>query len=293
MPGQQGAAGAAAVMAKPPLTEEILAGSDPAGQKAFSEEGLVGTERQQLQLLAHYAEMCDDFKQFQRITRAEGAARNTSDGAQLLLLSGPPGTGKTRHAITFAKALGLPLLVATPPSAAGQDRSSAAAWAAQVRREVRGRDCALFLDEIDHHINDEGSASALRQFLDGVCQPEGSRVLVVGTTNQLGKLPKDVLHRAEVVHFDKPEALHLKEMWTSHAQHLREAELHDLASASATARITGRDVRHCASLCERRAAISFLSLQGRQGYCHGAALANCPPPLAEDYLRCIISRADE
>merc|ERR1719195_1898624 len=195
------------------IVEELFPGCEPCGQQAFREDGLVGTEAQQLQLLAHYAELCEDFRVYQRTTRAEGAPREV-DGAQLLLLSGPPGTGKTRHAVTFAKALGLPLLVAKPPSGNG----SATGWAAQLRRELKGRDCAVFFDEIDQHVTEESFASTIRQFLDGVCQPSDSRVLLVGTTNRLDRIPKDVVHRAEVVNFDKPEALHLEAMWGSYAQ---------------------------------------------------------------------------
>jgi len=286
LPGGMTGAPAAPVAAVTTITEEIIPGSEAKGQKAFREDGLIGTEQQQLQLLAHYAELCEDFRLYQRTTRSEGAPRDV-DGAQLLLLSGPPGTGKTRHAVTFAKALGLPLLVATPPAGSG----SATGWAAQLRRELKGRDCAVFFDEIDQHVTEESFASTIRQFLDGVCQPSDSRVLLVGTTNRLDRLPKDVLHRAEVIHFDRPEAPHLETMWASYAQHLREPELRELGEASAKAGATGRDVRHCAALCERQAAIRFLNVQNRQGYCHGNALANCPSPALAEYVRCVKGRA--
>jgi len=274
-----------------PIVEELFSGCEPRGQQVFREDGLVGTEAQQLQLLAHYAELCEDFRHYQRTTRAEGAPRDT-DGAQLLLLSGPPGTGKTRHAVSFARALGLPLLTARPPCAMAAAGSSSATWAAQLRREVSGRDCAIFLDEIDQHVRDESFASSLRQFLDGVCQPTSSRVLVVGTTNRLELLPKDVVHRAEVVTFDRPEASHLAEMWAGHAHHLNVEELKQLGHASARAAATGRDVRHCASMCERRTAIAWLNAQGAQGYCHGAAMANCPGPTLDSYVQCIKDRAE-
>lgn len=274
------------MVAGPTITEEIIPGGEAMGQKAFKEDGLIGTETQQLQLLAHYAELCEDFRVYQRGTREEGAPREV-EGAQLLLLSGPPGTGKTRHAVTFAKALGLPLMVATPPAANG----SATGWAAQLRRELKGRDCAVFFDEIDQHVTEEAFASTIRQFLDGVCQPSDSRVLLVGTTNRLDRLPKDVVHRAEVIKFDRPEALHLEAMWASYAQQLREPDLQELGSASAKAGATGRDVRHCAALCERRTAIKYLNEQNRQGYCHGNALANCPAPTLAEYVRCVRGRA--
>jgi|ERR1711924_82086 len=45
----------------PSLTEEIFHGGEPRGERAFQEDGLVGTEPQQLALLAHYAELCKDF----------------------------------------------------------------------------------------------------------------------------------------------------------------------------------------------------------------------------------------
>ncbi|CAE8628933.1 unnamed protein product [Polarella glacialis] len=283
---------AAAQVQGPRITEEILPGGEARGQKAFREDGLVGTEAQQLQLLAHYAELCEDFRLYQRTTRQEGAALET-DGAQLLLLSGPPGTGKTRHAVTFARALGLPLLVAQPPLGTQGGPRSGSAWAAQLRREVQGRDCALFLDEIDQHVGDEGFASGLRQFLDGVCQPSGNKVLLVGTTNRIERLPQDVRHRAEVISFDLPERVHLAEMWNGYAKHLKAEDLQQLASVSANAGATGRDVRHCASLCEREAAIRFLNEQRGMGYCHGAALASCPGPRLEQYLRCVRGRSSE
>ena len=152
-------------------------------QLFIQEDGLVGTESQQLQLLAYYAELCEDFRHYQRMTREEGSALQ-ADGAQLLLLSGPPGTGKTRHAVSFARALGLPLLTMNPAQlgvGATSGSSLCSAWASSIRREIRGRDCILFLDEIDQFASDEGFCSGLRQFLDGVCQPSGrSKILNQG-----------------------------------------------------------------------------------------------------------------
>jgi len=68
--------------------------------------------------------------------------------------------------------------------------------------------------------------------LDGVCQPSGSKVLVVGTTNRIDRLPADVRHRAELVNFERPERLHLEAMWKSYAKHLNEEDLSHLAGAS-------------------------------------------------------------
>lgn len=266
------------------VTEEILPGQDPVGQKAFGEDGLIGTEAQQLQLLAYYAEFCEDFRRYQFATRAEGAARAT-DGAQLLLLSGAPGTGKTRHVVSFSRALGLPLLLANPT-----DQSGPSGFAARLRREVAGRDCVVFFDEIDRYSDDEAFASELRQFLDGVCQPSSGRVLLVGTTNKLKRLPRDVVHRAEVIRFEHPEAHHLAEMWHSHAAHLQEADLAQIAHKSAQAGLTGRDVRHCASWAERHTVIEHLNRESRLGYCHGAALSTCPGPVLGKYLQCVAQR---
>ena len=285
--------------ARPKMTEELLPGAEARGQRAFQEDGLVGTEGQQLQLLAYYAELCEDFRHYQRITREEGGPLQ-ADGAQLLLLNGPPGTGKTRHAVSFARALGLPLL-AMNPTQLGTNGQVSSAWASSIRQEISGRDCILFLDEIDQFAKDEAFASGLRQFLDGVCQPSGSKVLVVGTTNRIDRLPADVRHRAELVNFERPERLHLEAMWKSYAKHLNEEDLSHLAGASMLQKdswklnwfwdilrsfrstrqmdlgkvfvsslwgslgcpildpqATGRDVKHCASLCERETAIAYL-----------------------------------
>eukprot|EP00435_Cladocopium_sp_Y103_P005016 s3941_g1.t1 len=274
--------------ARPKMTEELLPGAEARGQRAFQEDGLVGTEGQQLQLLAYYAELCEDFRHYQRITREEGGPLQ-ADGAQLLLLNGPPGTGKTRHAVSFARALGLPLL-AMNPTQLGTNGQVSSAWASSIRQEISGRDCILFLDEIDQFAKDEAFASGLRQFLDGVCQPSGSKVLVVGTTNRIDRLPADVRHRAELVNFERPERLHLEAMWKSYAKHLNEEDLSHLAGASMQQKATGRDVKHCASLCERETAIAYLNEQQALGYCHGAALSNCPGPKVERYIRCVQSR---
>ncbi|CAJ1429098.1 unnamed protein product [Effrenium voratum] len=286
--GASAPSGAGASAFGPKVAEELLPGAEARGQRAFGEDGLVGTERQQLQLLAYYAELCEDFRQYQRQTREEGSGALDVDGAQLVLLSGPPGTGKTKHAVSFARALGLPLLAVNPASAGGARVPSS--WAPALRQEIRGRDCILFLDEIDQYAGDEGFASGLRQFLDGVCQPAGSRVLVLGTTNQLGRLPPDVRHRAEVVKFDRPEMTHLEAMWRVYAKHLKPEDLSKLSRISTEEKATGRDVKHCASLCERERAISYLNEQKALGYCHGAALSNCPGPNLEQYIRCIQAR---
>eukprot|EP00438_Fugacium_kawagutii_P031820 Skav208563 [mRNA] locus=scaffold177:29698:32683:+ [translate_table: standard] len=162
-PSVAGAGSAPSAAPRPRITEELLPGAEARGQRAFSDDGLVGTEAQQLQLLAHYAELCEDFRHFQRITREEGAPLQ-SDGAQLLLLHGPPGTGKTRHAVSFARALGLPLLAMNPTQlGGGHGVSVSSAWASSIRQEISGRDCILFLDEIDQFAKDEGFASGLRQ----------------------------------------------------------------------------------------------------------------------------------
>ena len=218
--GQSGGPSGPSANTKPKMTEELLPGAEAKGQRAFHEDGLVGTEGQQLQLLAYYAELCEDFRHYQRSTREDGAALQ-SEGAQLLLLQGPPGTGKTRHAVSFARALGLPLL-AMNPTQLGVNGEVSSGWASSIRHEIRGRDCILFLDEIDQFGKDEAFASGLRQFLDGVCQPSGSKVLVVGTSNRIDRLPADVLHRAELVNFERPEQLHLATMWKSYAKHLNE-----------------------------------------------------------------------
>ena len=223
------------------LTEELLPGAEAKGQHAFRDDGLVGTESQQLQLLAHYAELCDDFRRYQRTTREEGSS--DSDGAQLLLLSGPPGTGKTKHAVSFARALGLPLLTVNPQASSSSGQAHfTSGWASQVRQEVRGRDCILFLDEIDQYASHEAFASGLRQFLDGVCQPSASKVIVLGTTNCIDKLPRDVRHRAEVVSFVHPLREHLSTMWRTYAKHLDEEDLAKLAEMSSVAKASSCSV---------------------------------------------------
>ncbi|CAJ1410087.1 unnamed protein product [Effrenium voratum] len=69
--GASAPSGAGASAFGPKVAEELLPGAEARGQRAFGEDGLVGTERQQLQLLAYYAELCEDFRQYQRQTREE------------------------------------------------------------------------------------------------------------------------------------------------------------------------------------------------------------------------------
>jgi len=182
------------------------------------------------------------------------------------------------------------MLLASPSSASSPHSGR---WSAQLKREVDGRDCVVFFDEIDQHAGHDAFASELRQFLDGVCQPVASRVLLVGTTNCIEMLPEDVLHRAEVITFERPEAFHLAEMWRGFAQHLPESDISKLSASSEQGGLTGRDVRHCASWAERRTAIEFLNRNSGMGYGHGAALSSCPLPSTEHYARCIQQRSSD
>mmetsp|Transcript_2358 Transcript_2358/g.5406 ORF Transcript_2358/g.5406 Transcript_2358/m.5406 type:complete len:348 (-) Transcript_2358:56-1099(-) len=284
---QQGE-GASAKQRQPPY-REVLKVSQPLGAEAFRKDGCIGTQEQQLRMLGYYAFLTPDFERFQDTIRsAEACISEQGPAPQFLLFEGQPGTGKTKHAVAFAKAMGLALLYVTP------DVAQKPGWFNQVHADLeKRRDAVLFFDELDTFTtNSEKWCSQFRQFLDGVLSPSDARVIVLGTTNAPEKIAPDILHRSDRIGFDRPEAVHLKSMWQMYAQHLKDDEVQQLADSSSAGGLTGRDVRQCADFAERQTTISFLNRQGHGGgYAHGMALAGCPGPAADLYQQCIRRRS--
>lgn len=78
-----------------------------------------------------------------------------------------------------------------------------------------GDSSAISNINVDHRF-----PSQFRQFLDGTLKTHGSRVIVAATTNQIDKIPADLIHRGEVIRFGAPPETDLRELWAGHASHL-------------------------------------------------------------------------
>lgn len=162
-----------------------------------------------------------------------------------LILSGPPGCGKTEFAVAFLRELGLPFEVygcgGVNDSAIG---GSARHWSTgqpalpvDLIRRHRIANPAIILDEIEksgtgHHngnlldtllgMLEPGSA---RAFHDPYLQAgvNLSRIIWIGTCNDASKLPSPLRDRCRIVDFPLPAEEHLPALATSCLEQLRQS----------------------------------------------------------------------
>ena len=143
-----------------------------------------------------------------------------SDCETALLLSGPPGCGKTRFALALARSAGLPLLAgslgqwqAERDGHLGHTLAAMKAFFEKARRAP----CIVLVDELDsfgsrnnfpEHHRDYSSqvVNALLEHLDGAVSREG--VVVIGATNHPGRIDPAILRAGRLdrhIRIDLPD----------------------------------------------------------------------------------------
>ncbi|WP_412050354.1 ATP-binding protein [Hoeflea sp. Naph1] len=182
-------------------------GSEPAkGQKAKqSTKSSTGKDHLFLERLAGYG----DAQQWALDLKVDlGAFRNKevewSDLSSRLLLSGPPGTGKTTFAKALCNTLGVTLIATSVARwlEASNLGDVLAAMKATFEHANQSAPCILFIDEIDNIGSRGGSdrqyddywsslVNRVLELLDGAAKTEG--VIVVGATNRPEKIDPALL----------------------------------------------------------------------------------------------------
>lgn len=166
------------------------------------------------------------------------------------MLSGPPGCGKTEIAKSCAEAFGVPLWVVEPGHIHGHDSGDTASRLQKLAQQIKDKISVVVLfDEVDNLIsidNDDAVRSQFRQLVDGPTDYFADcNVLFIGTTNQLDRIQKDVVSRAEVIHMphqtQEDRANHIGHL----DNHLAEDQRYVLAKMSAQRHLSGRDHVKC------------------------------------------------
>lgn len=168
----------------------------------------------------------------------------------ILLLSGPPGTGKTAAAEALAMHLGKPIVSASYPDLESKYLGEGPKRIASFFESVRQKDALGFIDEADTMLGkrmevtqgSERAANAMTSQL--LIELEKHRGLIVFATNLLRNIDRAFRNRVIKVEVPLPDFDTRKKIWQKHFEILsefpfRDCNLNDLASIEG---ISGRTI---------------------------------------------------
>ena len=149
----------------------------------------------------------------QEFYQAEKLAKHGLDNRRKILLSGPPGTGKTMTAAVLAERTKLPFFAVQIDRLVTKYLGETSAKLRQIFSMIRERPGVYLFDEFDAIGTQRGSdndvgemrrvLNALLQFIEG----DDSSSLIVAATNSLSSLDIALFRRFDdVLHYSKPEA---------------------------------------------------------------------------------------
>ncbi|NQY13820.1 MAG: ATP-binding protein [Henriciella sp.] len=149
----------------------------------------------------------------QEFHQAEKLAKHGLDNRRKILLSGPPGTGKTMTAAVLAERTKLPFFAVQIDRLVTKYLGETSAKLRQIFSMIRERPGVYLFDEFDAIGTQRGSdndvgemrrvLNALLQFIEG----DESSSLIVAATNSLSSLDIALFRRFDdVLHYGKPEA---------------------------------------------------------------------------------------
>lgn len=149
----------------------------------------------------------------QEFHQAEKLAKHGLDNRRKILLSGPPGTGKTMTAAVLADRTKLPFFAVQIDRLVTKYLGETSAKLRQIFSMIRERPGVYLFDEFDAIGTQRGSdndvgemrrvLNALLQFIEG----DESSSLIVAATNSLSSLDIALFRRFDdVLHYGKPEA---------------------------------------------------------------------------------------
>ncbi|NQY15662.1 MAG: ATP-binding protein [Henriciella sp.] len=145
--------------------------------------------------------------------QAEKLAKHGLGNRRKILLSGPPGTGKTMTASVLAAQLGLPLYTVQLDRLITKYLGETGAKLRQIFAMIRKRNGVYLFDEFDAigaQRGMENEVGEMRRVLNALLQfieADESRSLIVAATNNLHSLDNALFRRFDdVLHYAKPSA---------------------------------------------------------------------------------------